>query len=85
MQPEEYAGLAMTCRLALEVTNNQVQVERPNLVWLYFPSHVPDIYFAEHVSLAGASKAMRDFERAFRAPICSLGVDADFEEDEGDL
>lgn len=31
MQPKEYTGLTCTCRLALHLTNAQVEIERPGL------------------------------------------------------
>lgn len=35
MQPEEYTGLACSCRLALQLTNSQVRVEQPGLASKY--------------------------------------------------
>lgn len=35
MQPEQYTGLACSCRLALQLTNSQVEVEQPGLTSEY--------------------------------------------------
>ena len=63
MRPEEYAGLAYTSRLALMLTNIQVQVQQSSLVWRYFDSITPAISFSQHISLANACRALRKTER----------------------
>jgi hypothetical protein len=63
MWPEEYSGLAFTCRLALQLTNNQVQVEQPHLTWEHVTSNTLKIYFSQHISWALACKSLRYNDR----------------------
>jgi len=83
MQPEDYAGLAMTCRLALKLTNNQVQLEHQTPVWVYFHDFT-DIYLSEQISLARIFPTIRRVEWELQQPVCSLGEDFGSEEGEVD-
>jgi hypothetical protein len=62
MWPEEYAGLACTCRLALELTNDQAEKQGLNLSW-QFSDEVYDDCFVRNISLAIACRMVRGWER----------------------
>ena len=82
MQPEDYAGLAMTCRFALKLTNNQVQLEHQTPVWVYFHDFT-DIYLSEQISLAKVFPTIRRVAWELQQPVCSLGED--FVNQEGEV
>jgi len=82
MEPEDYAGLAMSCRFALKLTNNQVQLEHQTPVWVYFHDFT-DIYLSEQISLARVFPTIRRVEWELQQPVCSLGED--FVNQEGEV
>jgi hypothetical protein len=80
MWPEEYSGLAFTCRLALELTNNQVQVEQPHLTWEYVTPDILNIYFSQYISWALACGSLRYNDRFLVRELdncCTLGLSPD--------
>lgn len=62
MWPEEYAGLACTCRFALELTNNRNQKEGPHLSGQFEDSDY-DQWFSQSMSLAIACRMVRGWEQ----------------------
>jgi hypothetical protein len=58
---DEYANMACTCRLALKLTNSQVDSKQP-FSWDIGDSGIPDIYFARNISSAVAYRKLKDVE-----------------------
>jgi hypothetical protein len=87
---DEYANMACTCRLALKLTNSQVEVKQP-FRW-DIDSCIADAYFARNISSAVAYRKLKDVERNTKHEFdtCSLGffpdadVDVDVDVDEGE-
>lgn len=85
MWPEEYSGLACTCRHALKLTNDQVEITGPNLSWQFF-DEVYDDCFSRSISLAVACKLVRGWERQVEDHVnctkCGILYDSDSEEED---
>jgi hypothetical protein len=81
---DEYANMACTCRLALKLTNSQVELKQP-FRW-DIDSCIADAYFARNISSAVAYRKLKDVERNTKHEFdtCSLGFfsDADVDENE---
>lgn len=85
MWPEEYSGLACSCRFALKLINELVQEEGANLSW-QFSDEVYDDCFQSSVSLAIACKVVRCWERQVEShegcTKCCLFSDSDDDNEE---
>jgi hypothetical protein len=83
MWPEEYAGLACTCRFALELTNDRVHKEGPHLSGQFDDSDY-DHWFSQSMSLAIACKMVRGWERQVEAHVNCTKCGLHLSESEGD-
>lgn len=64
MIPENYVGFAGTCRFALELSNNQVALEWPELVTSQTPSWPPCL--KEEISVLEKSPSLKNYLSAVR-------------------
>jgi hypothetical protein len=83
---DEYANMACTCRLALRLTNSQVDSKQP-FSWDIGDSCIPDIYFARNISSAVACRKLRDVENNTKHEFdtCCLGGESLADEDPADI
>jgi hypothetical protein len=84
MWPEEYAGLACTCRFALKLTNDQIQMEGPHLSGQFEDSDY-EHWFSQSMSLAIACRIVRGWEREVEELEGCDTCDLHFSEAEADM
>jgi hypothetical protein len=83
MWPEEYAGLACTCRFALELTNDQIQIKGPHLSGQFDDSDY-EHWFSQSMSLAIACRMVRGWERQVEGHVNCTKCGLHFSESEED-